>query len=347
MPWGRSGSGETGPRSRPRTIDVGECASRSASSPARVRRPLALRVRAAAAASATSGPQLIEVLDLAPHEVETGDRVELIGASFPQGKKARVTFRGQLHRPGEKPASAEIAAEGTASTATQLELDFTEGLEGLFCGAGENTAHTTFEGDVEVAFPAATAGAPPVLASLHAITLDVRPPTPRRALIDQRIKEGENALAFFGIHVSKSPLPAGGLLVDTVDKESRAEKATIAAGDTLVAFDHVRISSPADVIPYGGQALAATTTLRHGAARPRRPSRELHVEGFRASPPADLYGAGLLLLIAVGVLLFFMAPTAGILTWVERRIAGRIQSRVGAEPRRTLTGFFFVWVADG
>ena len=113
---------------------------------------LALVALLAAACQRDVGPQLIEVLDLAPHEVEVGDRVEVIGASFPQGKKAHVTFRGELHRPGEKPASAEIATEGTASSGTQVELDLTESLEELFCGVGESGTHTTFEGDVEIAF---------------------------------------------------------------------------------------------------------------------------------------------------------------------------------------------------
>ncbi len=40
-----------------------------------------------------------------------------------------------------------------------------------------------------------------------------------------------------------------------------------------------------------------------------------------------------------------MAPTAGIITWVERRIAGRMQSRVG--PNRAGPQGFFIWVADG
>jgi len=69
-----------------------------------------LALAALTACQRDAGPQLIEALDLVPHEVERGDRVELIGASFPAGKKAHVTFRGELHRPGEKAASAEIAA---------------------------------------------------------------------------------------------------------------------------------------------------------------------------------------------------------------------------------------------
>jgi NADH-quinone oxidoreductase subunit H len=286
-----------------------------------------LALAALTACQRDAGPQLIEALDLVPHEVERGDRVELIGASFPAGKKAHVTFRGELHRPGEKAASAEIAAEGSATSTTQIELELTEGLEQLFCGvgaAGEGSVHTTFTGDVEVAFPSATAGAPPVVATLHGATLDVRPPTPRRALLDARTKEGLGALAYLGIHTSKTLAPSGGLLVEGVDLGSRAEKANIQVGDLLVRFDGVEIASPADVIPRGGTK-TATMMLRRGASK-EDSKREIAVDGFRASPPADLYGAGLLLVLAAAVLVFFMAPTAGLLTWLERRIAARMRS---------------------
>ncbi|MGO9711456.1 MAG: NADH-quinone oxidoreductase subunit H [Polyangiaceae bacterium] len=297
---------------------------------------LALAVLAALAGCQRDvGPQLIDVLDIAPREVERGDRVELLGASFPQGKKAHLTFRGALNRAGEKPATAEIAAEGMASTSTQIELDFTEGLEGLFCGAAERSIHTTFTGDVEVAFPAAMTGAPPVVATLHGVTLDVRPPTPRRALLDERAKEGNNALAFFGIHASKTPPASGGILVDAIDPGSRAEKAGVQAGDLLVEIDRVRIDSLADVIPSGA-APVAKLTLRRGSS-PTETKHDLDVAGFRATPPADLYGAALLLLLAAAVILLFMAPTAGALTWVERRIAARMQSRSPAGGLKSFT----------
>ncbi len=309
---------------------------------------LFLALFALAGCQRDAGPQLIEVLDLVPHEVERGDRVELLGTSFPQGKKAHVTFRGELHRPGERPTSGEISADGAAATGTEIEIDFTEGLEELFCregagAAGEGEVHTTFTGDIEVAFPAVTPGAPPVVATLHNTLLDVRPPTPRRALLDARTKEGLNALAFLGIHPSKTPLAAGGILVDAVDPGSRAEKGAIQAGDVLVTFDHVRIASPADVIPSGASA-TAVVSLRRGNA-PSETRHDVRVDGFRAAPPADLYGAALLLVIAAAAILLFMAPTAGILTWVERRVAGRMQSRIG--PNRAGPQGFFVWVADG
>src|SRR5947208_13990783 len=47
-----------------------------------------------------------------------------------------------------------------------------------------------------------------------------------------------------------------------------------------------------------------------------------------------------------GIVVFvFILPIAGITTWVERRVAGRIQSRIG--PNRTGPAGFLQWLADG
>src|SRR5262245_55928403 len=52
------------------------------------------------------------------------------------------------------------------------------------------------------------------------------------------------------------------------------------------------------------------------------------------------------MLIFGGIVVFgFILPIAGITTWVERRIAGRIQSRIG--PNRCGPAGFLQWLADG
>src|SRR5215472_13989543 len=89
--------------------------------PSRALLGLAVLTVLAAGCQKDVGPQLIDVLDLVPREVEAGDRLEILGAAFPQGKKAKVTFHGQLHRSGEKPGSADIVAEGTASSGSQID----------------------------------------------------------------------------------------------------------------------------------------------------------------------------------------------------------------------------------
>src|SRR5437879_11769130 len=52
------------------------------------------------------------------------------------------------------------------------------------------------------------------------------------------------------------------------------------------------------------------------------------------------------MLVFGGIVVFvFILPIAGITTWVERRVAGRIQSRIG--PNRTGPARFLHGLADG
>ncbi|MEA2627186.1 MAG: NADH-quinone oxidoreductase subunit [Candidatus Binatota bacterium] len=65
---------------------------------------------------------------------------------------------------------------------------------------------------------------------------------------------------------------------------------------------------------------------------------------FGSLPRQAVYVAGMLV-FALVVLGGFVMPFAGIVTWVERRVMARIQSRVG--PNRPGPAGFFVWLADG
>src|SRR5437763_1134755 len=52
------------------------------------------------------------------------------------------------------------------------------------------------------------------------------------------------------------------------------------------------------------------------------------------------------MLLFGGIVVFVVIlPIAGVTTWVERRVAGRIQSRIG--PNRTGPAGFLQWLADG
>lgn len=67
--------------------------------------------------------------------------------------------------------------------------------------------------------------------------------------------------------------------------------------------------------------------------------------GILEGVPRDAVYALGMLLGAVAVLALFVMPFAGIVTWVERRVMARIQSRVG--PNRPGPAGFLVWLADG
>src|SRR5689334_23725781 len=72
------------------------------------------------------------------------------------------------------------------------------------------------------------------------------------------------------------------------------------------------------------------------------------VDSLLGSPaPVPVWIAYFGAMLAFGglVVFGFVLPIAGITTWVERRVAGRIQSRIG--PNRTGPAGFLQWLADG
>jgi NADH-quinone oxidoreductase subunit H len=279
---------------------------------------------------APSSLQLIRVTDFAPREVEPGDRIAIFGEGFPSGKPARVTFRGVLHRPGAlAQKGAEVSVWGTVVAPDRVEVAFDDAAEALFCGVGERAIHTTFEGDLEVAFASALPGAPPIAGFLGGVTVDVRPgPTPGGV---ERDREADRLLAFLGLHLTAKPR-GGGLLVDAVEPDSRAQAAGIAAGDTLESFDGVRVRSPGDVMPAADEHDATVTLRRVSLADPL--VRSVCVAGFRPELPAGWVTSALLVFGALGIAVAFAAPApTSLSTWIQFAI-GRARERLAARRAR-------------
>jgi NADH-quinone oxidoreductase subunit H len=293
-------------------------------------------------AADSSAPDLLNVIDVAPREVDIGDRIEVLGTTLPTGeaKEATVTFKGELRRPGQKPIDAEITVDKAQVSTDKVSMIFTEGLESRFCGHGDDAAHTTFRGDVTVTL-ASSQGGLPVKGTVRSVEINFRPPTPRRAVLEIRTREGNRALRFMGISVSDESPTAGGLLVADVTPASPANRAGVLPGDLIVSFEGVKVQAIGDMTPSGSEHLP-TLVLKRGT---ESFDKQISIEGFDIRPPADLLGAGLVLGIAAAIILLFMAPTAGIITWVERRVSARMQSRIG--PNRAGPQGFLVWIADG
>jgi NADH-quinone oxidoreductase subunit H len=295
-------------------------------------------------AADNAAPDLLNVIDVAPREVDVGDRIEVLGVSLPTGeaKEAKVVFNGDLLRPGQDPLHKQtITVEKAVVGSDKITMFVTEGLQARFCGHGDQALHTTFKGDVTVLLPTLRGGMP-VKGTVRGVTIDFRTPNPRRAVLEARAKEGARTLAFLGLDVSSDAPPAGGIVVTAVKPESPAARAQIKQGDVIVSFAGARVLAPGDMVPSGTER-HPMIGVKRGEAPPEE--RPISLDGYDMRPPADLLGAGIVLGIAIAIILLFMAPTAGIITWVERRVAARFQSRVG--PNRAGPQGFFVWLADG
>lgn len=290
---------------------------------------------------------LLTVLDVTPREVDLGDRVEVIGVDFPEGKPATITFEGDLHRPGrppEKDVSIEVRA--VSDSASRISFTLSQGLNDRLAGVGPDAVHTTFRGDVIVSFTrtAPDGSTKTVTGTVKDVAIDVRPPTMRRAIIEAREQRGAEVLAALGIEIEEPSPTEGGLRVKSVSAEAdniAAKNAGIMPGDKLVSLDGVNIDSKADFVPSGSSRFADVGVLRDKQLE----YRKLEVAKIARGVPTDLVGAGILLLVALLIVGVFMAPTAGVITWVERRVAGRMQSRVG--PNRSGPQGFLQWLADG
>ncbi|MBW2452872.1 MAG: NADH-quinone oxidoreductase subunit H [Deltaproteobacteria bacterium] len=298
---------------------------------------------------------LLNVIDVAPRDIEVGDRVEVLGSSLASGDtaSASVIFEGKLHRPGQDPVIVEstcgpgktcIKIDGAKPSPDKVSFRFTEALQTQFCGSRDKAMHTTFRGNVIVELQPGVEGGRPVRGKVMNITLDFRPPSARRVVMAERNARGQKVVEYLGITIDDQTAPAaGGLRIAEVRADSPADKSGIAPGDVLLSIAGVNVTAIADIAAPSG-AGAVPASVQRGEAKPL--VHQLDMSSFEAGAiPAGVWGALLILASAIGILLLFMAPTAGIITWVERRVAGRMQSRVG--PNRAGPQGFFIWLADG
>ncbi|MBX3207536.1 MAG: hypothetical protein KF764_20980 [Labilithrix sp.] len=279
-------------------------------------------------------PPLVEVTELAPREIEPGDRLEVHGTGFPQGRAGKVTFEGTVFRAGEPPTrGVSVEVEGTVATPDRLEVVVREELAERLCGRGDRAAHATFRGDVEVAFASNNQGAPPLVGVMRGVQLDVLPSSTRASVLDARIAEGARVLAFLGI-VPGSPSPRG-LPIESVRAGSPAERAGILVGDVLASVDGLHVLSVGDVV--AASARAVELTVRHADSGVEETTTFSLIEYSGERVPTEYAPALLIVGLALAVLVLLVLPGPPSLAALELRIASRVRRTTA----RALLGALF------
>ena len=307
------------------------------------RLPLLLRLLALVLAAAVfpaceplAPLSLLTLREVSPGEVEVGERIELRGVGFPQGKTAQVTFEGTLHRAGMAPQkSFSVRAPGVVTAEGMIEVHYDRHLEALFCGPEGRAAHTTFRGDVTVAFAAKTQGAPPAAASLANVVLDLRPPPGEPARVERARADGAAVLRAIGVSVAAPQGAQRGLTVAEVGDGSAAALAGLSVGDVLSSFDGLVVKGPADLAPPRGAQRARLGVRRSTEAN--EIVLDVALQGFRAqvSPGAVL----MMVCLAAASGLWLVASPSPLLLFVVRRWRAR---RLATSPHHRLAAILAV-----
>ncbi|MBI2893492.1 MAG: NADH-quinone oxidoreductase subunit NuoH [Deltaproteobacteria bacterium] len=302
-----------------------------------MKRVLALVLLAAGCGGRNRGEDLLFVIDVSPRSVELGDHCQILGDGFPVGKTAEVTFEGTRTVPGKAPErSWSTTVQATAVSGEQVEFTLTDAVLAKF-----GNDHVTFEGDVEVSFRASDLE---VKGEIEDVRLDFHAPTANRlAARLGREAAAKDALVYMGIVPTRQPPESGGIQVERLERTGRAEEAGVKVGDVIVGLGGQTIASLSDLVPAGGSEREQIEVVRAGTTE--RLTLDVDFSEYKPRIPPDVVGAIVLVVIATIALLLFLAPTAGVITWVERRVWARMQSRVG--PNRVGPQGFLQWLADG
>ena len=247
--------------------------------------------------------ELVKLEEVLPRSVERGDHLEVRGAGFPQGRTARVTLRGTLHRPGLPAESSAIVTEGTVVAPTLIDVLVDEHLEALFCGNGADADHTTFSGDLEIAFAARAASSAPIGATLSNVTLDMHPAVLDSHRLAGEADNGKRTLAYLGIE--SVDVTSAGLVARGVVAGSRGDVLGISAGDLITSFGGLHTSEVRDLSASMLGPVVPLTFLRTSG---REETRELNVVSLSGAAPPDLSVALAAMASLVLFALLFVVP---------------------------------------
>lgn len=279
-----------------------------------------------------TGPGLLQLTELSAREVGRGDTLEITGAGFPEGRSARLTFRGDVFRPGRSAQhDVEVSIAARTSTPHVLEAAVTDELVNAFCGR-DGGAHATFRGDVTAAFAPRKSGAPPVAGSLQGIVLDVEPSHETEEAQALALAEGERFARFLGITVSTEG--SGPLRIQKLEPDGRGIEVGLATGDVIEELSGVRLRDISDFVPPPRARTARIGLHRGGVSEAALVA--VDVAEFKPGTLSDLTPALALVGSAILALLLALSPLGRFSSWFAMAAAKRGRLRPADAPKRWL-----------
>lgn len=278
--------------------------------------------------SQSGGPGLLQLTELSAREVGKGDKLEITGAGFPEGRVARLTFRGDVFRPGRAAArDVEVSIPARTSTPHVLEATITEELVSAFCGRDDG-AHATFRGDITAAFSPRKSGAPPVAGSLQGVVLDLEPSHETEDNQALAAQEGQRFAAFLGVSINTDG--NGPLRIQKLEAQGRAAEAGLAAGDVVEELSGVRLNDISDFVPPPRARTARLGLHRGGVSEGAIVA--VDVAAFKPGTLSDLTPALALVGSAILALCLALSPLGRFSTWLALAMSARSRGP-GAAPR--------------
>ena len=273
-----------------------------------------------AGCSPASGPALVQITGTATTLLREGDVLELRGESFPEGRNAEVTLRGEVARPGLAPVrDFQVSVPGRSASTHSVAVDVTRPFERTFSGTTE-PVHATFHGSIEVSFAPRLAGTPPVTGVLPDVRLDFIPAEGDLATSETRRDDGLKFAAFIGVLLPDAePLTVAGVMPGGV-----AERAGVVQGDRLLALGGVNVLGAGDFLPAPRARTSDLVVERAGGERKRL---VLDVAGFQPVSARELGLAAGVVAGVLALLLLFASPFGRALSFVEHRLAERLRQR--------------------
>jgi hypothetical protein len=283
----------------------------------------ALAALALGCSAQNPGPGLLQLTELSAREVGRGDKLEITGAGFPEGRIARLTFRGDVFRPGRVALhDVEVSIPARTSTPHVLEATIPEELVSAFCGRDDG-AHATFRGDVTAAFAPRKSGAPPVAGTLQDVVLDLEPSREtedNRALAAQ---EGQRFATFLGLSLNADG--SGPLRIQKLEAGGRAAEVGLATGDVIEELSGVRVNDIADFVPPPRARTARISLHRGGVSEGA--VMAIDVAEFKPGTLSDLTPALALVGSALLALLLALSPLGRFSTWLALAVSSRTRAR--------------------